>query len=86
MDTWTAFQQQMFACAADPDLFRLAKARACEYMAGVREQPVYPPEAALAGLAEFDEALPEGPCEPGAMLRQLHRLGSPATTASTHLP
>jgi glutamate/tyrosine decarboxylase-like PLP-dependent enzyme len=76
-------QQQMFASATDRRLFELAQAQACEYMAGVRAQRVFPTEAALAGLAGFDEALPDGPCEPAAMLRQLHELGSPATTAST---
>jgi glutamate/tyrosine decarboxylase-like PLP-dependent enzyme len=76
-------QHRMFASAEDRGLFELARTQACDYMDGVRDQPVFPGPAALAGLAGFDEALPEGPCEPSAMLRQLHELGSPATTAST---
>ena len=44
---------------------------------GLQDQPVFPSEAALAGLAGFDEPLPEEPCDPAAMLRQLHELGSP---------
>jgi len=76
-------QQQMFASATDRGLFQLAQSQACEYLAEAQTRRVFPAEAALAGLAGFDEALPEGPCEPAAMLRQLHELGSPATVAST---
>ena len=76
-------QQIMMDSAKDPGLFELAKTQACEYMDGARDQPVYPAPAALAGLAGFDEPLPERPCEPAAMLRQLHQSGSPATTVST---
>jgi glutamate/tyrosine decarboxylase-like PLP-dependent enzyme len=79
----SAFQQQMFTNAADRTFFERAGAQACEYLEGVPGQRVFPSEAALAGLAGFDEPLPDGPCEPGAMLRQLHGLGSPATTVST---
>lgn len=78
-----SLQEQLFASAQDRGLFEQAKAQACAYMDGAREQPVYPTEAALAGLAGFDEALPDEPCDPAAMLRQLHELGSPATTVST---
>jgi len=76
-------QQRMFATARDRALFEQARNQACEYMDGARDQPVYPAPEALAGLAAFDEPLPGGPCEPSAMLRLLHRSGSPATTAST---
>ena len=76
-------QQSMLDIAKDSGLFELAKTQACEYMDGARDQPVYPTPAALAGLAGFAELMPEQPCEPASMLRQLHQLGSPATTVST---
>ena len=76
-------QQQMFASAADWGFFDRAGAMACDYMHAVHDQPVFPSEAALAGLAGFDEPLPEEPCDPAAMLRQLQDLGSPATAATT---
>jgi glutamate/tyrosine decarboxylase-like PLP-dependent enzyme len=78
-----SLQQRMFATAADRDLFEQAKNQATEYMEGVFDRPVFPTAAALAGLAAFDEPLPAGPCEPAAMLRQLHQNGSKATVAST---
>jgi glutamate/tyrosine decarboxylase-like PLP-dependent enzyme len=78
-----SLQDQLFASAQHPGLFAQARAQACEYMDGAREQPVYPTEAALAGLVGFDEPLPEEPGNPVDMLRQLHELGSPATTVST---
>jgi len=76
-------QQRMFAQVADPGLFELAKSQACEYMEGAAGRRVFPSEAALAGLAAFDEPLPPGPCAPEAMLCQLHEAGSPGTVAST---
>jgi hypothetical protein len=83
MTTPLSLQARMFASAQDPGLFEQGRAQACAYMEGAREQPVFPTEAALAALAGFDEPLPDAPCEPSAMLRQLHELGSPATTVST---
>ena len=77
------FQDQMLAASADPALFGLASSQACAYMTGAREQAVYPGPEALAALAGFDEPLPEAPCDPAAMLRQLHLAGSPATAVST---
>jgi glutamate/tyrosine decarboxylase-like PLP-dependent enzyme len=73
----------MFQCAADRPLFVHSAQLAQDYMTGVADQPVFPSEAALAGLAAFDEPLPDEPCDPAAMLRQLHDLGAPATTVST---
>jgi glutamate/tyrosine decarboxylase-like PLP-dependent enzyme len=83
MNRAPGLQQQMFASAADRGFFEVAGAMACDYLQAVQEQPVFPPEAALAGLAGFDGPLPEEPCDPAAMLRQLQDLGSPATTATT---
>ena len=83
MSIHLTLQQQMFANGADRGVFELAMAQACEYMDSVAARPVCPSDAALAGLAAFDEPLPVDPCPPAAMLRLLHDHGSPATVAST---
>ena len=49
---------------ADADVQALladAAGRAGRYLAGLDERPVAPDDAALAGLARFDEPLPEVP-------------------------
>jgi glutamate/tyrosine decarboxylase-like PLP-dependent enzyme len=56
--------------------------RAGRYLAGLDERPVAPDAAALAGLARFDEPLPELPGEAAATLALLDEAGSPATMAS----
>lgn len=63
-------------------LLENAAGRAARYLGEVDSRPVFPDDAALAGLAGFDEPLPEGPTDPAAVLEQLDRLGSPATVAS----
>ena len=60
-----------------------AAAAAVEYLAGVPNRRVSPDPAALDAIAGFDIELPDGPRNPADVVRQLHRLGSPATTAST---
>lgn len=64
-------------------LLRQALGYAEEYVAGIGTQRVWPDAEALAGLVAFDEALPEAPSSPEAMLELLHRNGSPATVAQT---
>ena len=76
-------QQRMYAQAADRRLFEQAKASAFDYLDGVFDRSPFPSEAALAGLAAFDEPLPAAPGDPAEMLRLLHAHGSPATVAST---
>jgi hypothetical protein len=56
--------------------------RAGHYLAGLDERPVAPDDAALAGLARFDEPLPEAPGDPAATLALLDEAGSAATVAS----
>jgi glutamate/tyrosine decarboxylase-like PLP-dependent enzyme len=68
-----------------PDPERLladAARRAERYLAGLPDRPVAPDAARLAGLAAFDEALPESPGDPAATLALLDEAGSPATVAS----
>ena len=76
-------QAQLFAAQRDDAFFDRARALACQYLAEVPDRRVFPDAQALAGLSAFDEALPEEPCEPAALLEQLHAAGSPATTATT---
>jgi hypothetical protein len=59
-----------------------AAGRAGHYLAGLDKRPVAPDDAALAGLARFDEPLPEGPGDPAATLALLDEAGSAATVAS----
>ncbi len=57
--------------------------RAARYIAVVRERPVAPTAAAIAGLAALGGPLPEHPMDPSAVLALLDDAGSPATVAST---
>ena len=59
-----------------------AARRAGRYLAGLDERPVAPDGAALAGLARFDEPLPEVAGDPAATLALLDEAGSAATVAS----
>jgi glutamate/tyrosine decarboxylase-like PLP-dependent enzyme len=59
-----------------------AAGRAGRYLASLDERPVAPDSVALAGLARFDEPLPELPGDPAATLALLDEAGSPATMAS----
>ena len=59
-----------------------AAGRAGHYLAGLDERPVAPDDAALAGLARFDEPLPEAAGDPAATLALLDEAGSAATVAS----
>lgn len=63
-------------------ILQRAAAHGSAYLASVEEQAVYPSEQALAGLAAFDEALPEKPAQALETLDLLHSAGSPATTAT----
>jgi len=78
-----SLQERMLKSGADRSIFELAMAQACEYMEGAAERRVFPDDTALAGLAAFDEPLPEAPGAPKDMVRLLHGAGSPATVAST---
>jgi glutamate/tyrosine decarboxylase-like PLP-dependent enzyme len=55
--------------------------RAVRYLDGLASRPVAPGAEAIAGLRAFDEALPEKPSDPAAIIRMLDEVGSPATTA-----
>ena len=69
------------AKAGDAALLRDAAGRGIRYLEGLDARGVAPAPAAVAGLARFDEPLPEGPSDPAAVLRLLDEVGSPATVA-----
>ncbi len=56
--------------------------RAGRYLAGLDERPVAPDGVAVAGLARFDEPLPDRPRDATETLALLDEAGSPATMAS----
>ena len=66
----------------DLDVLRAAAAMALDYAATVDDRPAAPTPQALAGLAAFDEPLPDGGASAQDTLRLLHDAGSPATMAS----
>jgi glutamate/tyrosine decarboxylase-like PLP-dependent enzyme len=63
-------------------LLQEAADRAARYVEGLSARRVFPDDDALAGLAVFEEPLPEGPCDPASVLALLDDAGSPATVAS----
>jgi glutamate/tyrosine decarboxylase-like PLP-dependent enzyme len=65
------------------ELLEAAAERAIAYATTVDARRVAPDDAALAGLAAFDEPLPERGSEPVDVLRLLDTAGSPATVANT---
>ncbi|HEY9086657.1 MAG TPA: hypothetical protein VIO36_00710, partial [Anaerolineaceae bacterium] len=64
------------------DLLADVAQRATQYLDSVDDRPVFPTPEALAGLAAFDEPLPEQPQDAAQTLALLDEAGSPATVAS----
>ncbi|HMN31275.1 MAG TPA: aminotransferase class V-fold PLP-dependent enzyme, partial [Caldilineaceae bacterium] len=64
------------------DLLLDAAERAIRYLDTVAGRNVTPTAAALAALAQLDEALPAQPSDPEETLTLLDEIGSPATVAS----
>jgi glutamate/tyrosine decarboxylase-like PLP-dependent enzyme len=65
-----------------PAVLDTASRAALEYLAGIPARRVSPHPDALAAIGDFDIELPDVPRNPVDVVTQLHRLGSPATTAS----
>lgn len=63
-------------------LMQDAAARAERYMEEIGRRRVFPGDAAIEGLAAFDETLPDSPTDPPEVIELLDRAGSPATVAS----
>src|SRR2546426_5097661 len=64
------------------DLLRTTAERAARYLAGLKDRGVAPTREALANLGRLDEAFPEHPTDPAAVLAPLADIGPPATMAS----
>src|SRR2546427_13139644 len=64
------------------DLLRTTAERAARYLAGLKDRGVAPTREALANLGRLDEAFPEHPTDPAAVVALLDEIGSPATMAS----
>jgi glutamate/tyrosine decarboxylase-like PLP-dependent enzyme len=67
----------------DDASLRAAFDHALDYVSTVDRRRVSPDAPALAGLAGFDEPLPEDPTSALDTIERLHALGSPATMATT---
>jgi glutamate/tyrosine decarboxylase-like PLP-dependent enzyme len=63
----------------DATLLRDAAERGIRYLERRDARGVAPSAAAVKALARFEEPLPDGPTDPGAVLRLLDEAGSPAT-------
>ncbi len=64
------------------DLLHSVADRAANYFEGLDKRGVEPSEAAIQRLSELDEALPDAPTSPEAVLALLDEIGSPATVAT----
>src|SRR2546426_9535660 len=64
------------------DLLRTTAERAARYLAGLKDRGIAPTPQALANLKRLDEAFPEHPTDPAAVIALLDAIGSPATVAS----
>jgi hypothetical protein len=64
------------------DLMDDAAGRAARYLRGLAERPIWPDDAALAGLDRFIEPLQRDSVAPEAVLAMLDEFGSPATVAN----
>jgi len=64
------------------DLLSDAARRSAIYLASLAKRPVAPDTQTIAGLARFDENLPDQPTDPAAVLAMLDEVGSPATVAT----
>ena len=64
------------------ELLRTTAERAARYLAGLKDRNVAPTPEALAHLKRLDEALPDRPTDPAAVIALLDDIGSPATVAT----
>lgn len=62
-------------------IYRQAFGFAFDYLDKLESRPVFPPPEALDALRIFDQPLPEESTAAESILRMLHEVGSPATTA-----
>src|SRR6266576_488709 len=71
----------------DPDtlpvLLDQARRFAAEYIDSLKQRRIFPAQAALQALDNFDQPLPENPTDPISVLTQLNQIGSPAAVTQT---
>lgn len=65
------------------DLLRHAAEIARRYASDIAKRRAFPGKLDVLNLAKFREPFPQAPTEPMEILTMLHKLGSPATVAST---
>ena len=76
-----ALWQQLNAEHVSRNAYRLALEYGSKYLDTLAERRVFPEAEALAALELFDEPLQDQPLAAQDVLKQLHDLGAPATTA-----
>jgi glutamate/tyrosine decarboxylase-like PLP-dependent enzyme len=79
----TDLQKRMFAETRDTTIYERALRYGLQFLDSARDRNVYPTPEALAGLARFDEPLPDGVGSADEIIDLLHSHGSPA--AVTHI-
>lgn len=75
-------QDSMFQDIRNKTLFKQSQQYAFQYLESIFDRNVYPTEAAINDLSNFDEALPAETSKAENVLKQLNQYGSPATTAT----
>ena len=65
------------------DLLHDTAERSIRYQQHIAERAVFPSDDAIAGLAHFDEPLPDAGSDSLSVIRMLDDYGSPATVATT---
>lgn len=78
----SGIQNKMFLEIRNKEIFKQAQQYSFEYLESVFDRNVYPTEAALDALSNFDEELPLSSTNAENVLEQLNQYGSPATTAT----
>jgi len=69
--------------ASTDEVLQLASDVARRYVSTSRVRRVSPAEGDLRALSRLHEPFPEGPCDPGKVVRLLDEVGSPATVVPT---
>ena len=77
------FYEEMKEGCKSRELFEEAKEYAYDYLDNLDDMDVFPSAESLAMLDKLTEPMPDGPCSPSKILRQLHEIGSRNTTAET---
>jgi glutamate/tyrosine decarboxylase-like PLP-dependent enzyme len=76
-----SIRQKMFREMKQKSIFRQAQTYAYAYIDNAFDRNVFPSEAAIHDLEQFNEAMPDKPGDSSQILELLHRYGSPATVA-----